>query len=180
MAGFPGMTDAHTFSLDWQVRYPHLLQISWEKHISWEIVLQGNVYSKAAIAPHGSQTTKLIVATLNRKVLDSYWWLGYFQSKEFTWWFRCSASSCQCPIVRDLVAVLLSLSARSRDPDENFLTTNSSPRSSSSLTYLVGLKSSPSMHSIVPLSVMTLSSGYVRWDKVEDGKNQKCWAGDNY
>jgi len=46
MAGFPGMTDAHTFSLDWQ----------------------GNVYSKAAIAPHGSQTTKLIVATLNRKV----------------------------------------------------------------------------------------------------------------
>jgi len=44
--GFPGMIDAHTFSLDWQ----------------------GNVYSKAAIASHGSQTTKLIVATLNRKV----------------------------------------------------------------------------------------------------------------
>ena len=35
------------------------------------ILLQGNVYSKAAIASHGSQTTKLIVATLNRKVSRS-------------------------------------------------------------------------------------------------------------
>lgn len=43
---FPGLIDAHTFSLDWQ----------------------GNVYSTAAITQHGSQTTKLIVATLNRKV----------------------------------------------------------------------------------------------------------------
>ena len=29
MAGFPGMTDAHTFSLDWQVRYPCLLKITY-------------------------------------------------------------------------------------------------------------------------------------------------------
>ena len=64
MAGFPGMTDAHTFSLDWQVRYPRLLLGRQLANFP-----QGNVYSKAAIAPHGSQTTKLIVATLNRKVL---------------------------------------------------------------------------------------------------------------
>ena len=38
------------------------------------ILLQGNVYSKAAIASHGSQTTKLIVATLNRKVSRSLIW----------------------------------------------------------------------------------------------------------
>ena len=28
MAGFPGMTDAHTFSLDWQVRYKRLMSHS--------------------------------------------------------------------------------------------------------------------------------------------------------
>ena len=31
-------------------------------------LVQGNVYSTAALSQHGSQTCKLIVATLNRKV----------------------------------------------------------------------------------------------------------------
>ena len=66
--GFPGMIDAHTFSLDWQVLVPSSTFRGKKKEFT---LLQGNVYSKAAIASHGSQTTKLIVATLNRKVFRS-------------------------------------------------------------------------------------------------------------
>ena len=66
------------------------------------ILLQGNVYSKAAIASHGSQTTKLIVATLNRKVSRSLIWkFTFIHVKVFCLELSMShcARPCGCVVV---------------------------------------------------------------------------------
>ena len=106
--GFPGMIDAHTFSLDWQVLVP-----------------SSTFRGKKMNSPCCRATSTVRLLLLLMAARQQNWLLLRWTERYFALWseilhlflWRFSASSCRCPIAQDLVVVLSSHSVRSHQLD---------------------------------------------------------------